>query len=184
MPIIDGQQERLPLQLKHMEVFKIKNMENNIMFKREYLATKTENTLARQIHTDTDGLYGIKPTEDYWSPVDFILYQGKLNIKIYVELKNRGIEDKYETLMIGKSKICMIIDKELYPTYIINTFENATYVYVVEDEDFLIKYKRNDTNIFVPKSVCFTYEQFINKLMDTYYFKYNYNNINPETITP
>ena len=183
MPIRDNNYEKLPLELKTIEVFKIKNLKNNIMYEREYNATKTENRLASHIHHDTYGLYGIRPALDFWSPIDFIMYNEKLKLKLYIELKDRQIEDQYETLMIGKSKVCIIIDRELYPTYVVNNFKNATYVYVIENIDFLTKYKRNDKNIYVPKSVCFSYTEFINQLLFRYFNAYNYHQLNSNADT-
>jgi hypothetical protein len=184
MPIRDNNYEKLPLELKTIEVFKIKNLKQNIMYEREYNATKTENKLATHIHHDIDGLYGIRPTLDFWSPIDFIMYNKKLNLELYIELKDRQIEDKYDTLMIGKSKVCMIIDRELYPTYVVNNFKDACYVYVIEDDDFLIQHKRNDKNIYVPKSICFRYDEFINKLLLRYFNAYNYHQLNCNIVTP
>jgi hypothetical protein len=184
MPIKDNNYNKLPLELKSIEVYKVKNLKENVMYEREYNATKTENCLASHIHHDIDGLYGIRPTHDYWSPIDFIMYNEKLKLELYIELKDRQIEDKYDTLMIGKSKICMIIDRELYPTYVVNNFKDNCYVYVIEDDDFLIKHKRNDKNIYVPKSVCFSYTEFINQLLSRYFNAYSYHQLNSNVVIP
>jgi hypothetical protein len=184
MPIKDYNYERLPLELKTIEVYKIQNLKENVMYEREYNATKTENSLATLIHTDTSGLYGIKPTLDFWNPIDFIMYNKKLNIELYIELKERHIEDKYDTLMIGKTKVCMIIDRELYPTFVVNNFKDSCYVYVIESDEFLTKNKRNDKNIFIPKSVCFSYKEFIDKLLFRYFTAHNYYNLNCDAVIP
>lgn len=184
MPIVNNNFEKLPLQLKHISVHKIKNIADNTMFKREYEATRTENQLAADIHAHTNGLFGIKPTIEFWSPVDFIIYNFDLNLKFYVELKNRQIEDKYDTLIIGKSKICTIVNEELYPTFVVNTFRDSCYVYMIEDEDFLTKFHRDDKNIYVPKSICFSYTEFIDILMTLGYTAFNHKQLNCTEIIP
>lgn len=185
MPIKNNNNfEKLPLELKSISINKVKNMHHNILYKREYEAVKTENDLATAIHSDTLGLYGIKPTQNFYAPVDFILYNNKLNIKLYIELKDRLIPDIYDTLIINKNKVCTIINEELYPTYVINTFSTGTYVYIIDNETFLTEYERDEKFIYVPKSICFTYQEFISKLSGIYFTAYNFNNLNQNTIIP
>tara|TARA_R110000782_G_scaffold170566_1_gene262310 strand:+ start:467 stop:1018 length:552 start_codon:yes stop_codon:yes gene_type:complete len=183
MPIRSDNYEKLSLELKSIDINKVKDL-SNIMYLREYNASKSENKLAKSIHEGLNGLLGIKPTDDFWSPVDLIIYHNKLNIKFYVELKDRHIEDKYETLMIGRSKVCLINHRELYPTYVVNQFKNKTYVYVIDSEDFLISYKRDDKNMYIPKSICFSFEKFIELLQQRYLIAYNHHQLNSNTIIP
>ena len=168
MPITSCNVETLALKLKKIEVDKIKKLDENSLWKSEYFATKSENALSRKIYNDLSGLIGIEPTVSYWAFVDFICCNPDLDIKFYCELKNRGVPDVYEALMVGRGKIAGIVREELFPCYVVNQFSDITYIYVIEDKDFLKKAQRdweNDSDYFyIPKDVCMTYTEFINRV--------------------
>ena len=186
MPIISNNHNTLPLELKTMEVSKVKNRDKNIFWEREFLASQTENNLSRKLYDEWSGFIGIRPTKDFWSPVDLICYNDELNIKFFVELKNRNVEHVYDTLMIGKSKIFKIVAEELYPTYIVNQFREKYYVYEILDDNFLVEANKtkDDRNFYIPKTICFSLEEFISRVRGVVRLGLQQQQLMPNVIIP
>jgi hypothetical protein len=186
MPLESTHREILPLILKKISVNKIKNLEKNIYHTREYLASKTENNIASKIYEDTYGYLKVEPLDGFYAPIDFILSNPDLGIKNYIELKSRNGEDKYESLMIGKTKVITIIVEELFPTYVINTWGDNFYIYAISDESFFRKYKHtaDDRNLYIPKTDCFNYSEFKNRMLGEISMRHRFSSLNCDTIIP
>lgn len=188
MVIMSNNHETQPLKLKSISVNKVKNFENNIFNTREYLASKSENKLARKLYDEWNGYIGIVPSTGYWCPVDFVCSNPELGIKFYMELKERNIQDIYDTLMIGRSKIIKIIAEELYPCYIINQFQDKYYVYEITDDSFLTeianKSEKDYKNFLISKSIMYNLDEFINKIRGYVRMAVLQKNLNPQEIIP
>jgi len=188
MVILSGNHEQQPLRLKSISIDKVKNLKQNPYDTREYLASKSENKLARKLYDEWGGYIGISPSVGYWNPVDFVCSNPSLNIKFYMELKDRNIQDIYDTLMIGRSKIFKIIAEELYPCYIINQFGDKYYVYEIESEEWLAevanKSEKDYKNFLISKSIMYSLEEFINKIRGFVRMAVSQQQLNPLEIIP
>lgn len=188
MPIKSTNREIHPLILKKISIDKIKNTNKNIYNTREYLACKTENKIASEIYHDTSGHLRIEPMYGFYAPIDFILSNADLGIKIFIELKSRNGDDQYTSCMIGKTKVNTIIAEELFPTYVINTWGDKTYIYVIDDPSFFSRYKHTSfegyKNLYIPKEDCFNYTEFINRLYTKVRMKQCIQSLNCQLIIP
>ena len=59
MVIMSGNHEQQPLRLKSISIDKVKNLKNNPYDTCEYLASKSENKLARRLYDEWGGFIGI-----------------------------------------------------------------------------------------------------------------------------
>jgi hypothetical protein len=188
MVIMSGNHEQQPLRLKSISIDKVKNLKNNVYDTREYLASKSENKLARRLYDEWSGFIGISPSVGYWNPVDFVCSNPSLNIKFYMELKERNIQDIYDTLLIGRSKIFRIISEELYPCYIINQFQDRYYVYEIQGDEWLAevanKSEKDYKNFLISKSIMYSLEEFINKIRGFVRMAVSQQQLNPQQIIP
>ena len=179
--------EREPLRLKRIPIGVIKATQKKEFNKIVFDTTKTENAFASKLYNDFSGLLGIKPTEDVYDTVDFIISNDRLNIEFYAELKVRYIVNKFPELLIGREKMLRILEQKLYPTYLFMEFSTECYVYkIASEEDILglIKKSGYDSFYFIPKERCIMYPEFINSINSQIRFLYSQFNLNQTDVIP
>ena len=106
----------------------------------------------------SDDFY-IQKSKDKYCPIDFILIN-KSNLQtMYIEHKFRNVDDIYDTLMIGETKIKNII-KQYNNVYLVWEFNNDVFYVRKVDKNFkkyTIENVRNSTVYMVSKSECEKY---------------------------
>jgi hypothetical protein len=134
-------------------------------------STNIENVFASKLYHNLNKSYDVIVEECNYSAYDFIIK--KDNKIYYIELKTRYVScEKFNSFMIGETKIKTLIKENIYPLIIINYYTPNDCYYIIRFNNLkdYAKYctneNKNDLHYFIKFKDCFNYNVMIDELMN------------------